>query len=225
MRSAIIIAVASLAARRAHAKGCTEVSDVVGYHHCTRFGVDWSRDADIPRADVEVSHYFHHFLARPFGFDSAPLVSGTAPVDFHGTSSGELWRVVFGLGPVLYVGGEAGGAGLERRPLTLGTPVADGFELDGYVIGGLHLYERYRVALSTELAAGGQAYDFFACAQKGCPDHGEGRWALEARVRADVFVHPHLSLGIGFGRSLVAADDHLFTISLGIHGRAIDGQY
>ena len=56
--------------------------------------------------------------------------------------------------------------------------------LERMSIGGLHLYERYRVAL-----------------------------------------HPQLSVGIGFGESLIAAEDHIFMVSLGIHGRAIDGRY
>ena len=55
MKALLVIAFVGAAAPRAHAKGCHETSNVVGYEHCSRFG-SWSRDQDVfpfqPRASA-----------------------------------------------------------------------------------------------------------------------------------------------------------------------------
>jgi hypothetical protein len=48
---------------------------------------------------------------------------------------------------------------------------------------------------------------------------------LSARVRADLFVHPQLSLGVAYGASLVAPDDRVLAITAAFHGRVLDGRY
>jgi hypothetical protein len=212
----------ALAARAAHAKGCHEVSDVVGYHHCTRFGIAWSREADTPRITVELGHYFRHFEARPFTLDDTPVSTGGA-TDWHATADGEYGRVLAGIGPYLYAGVEFDGGGLDRLPRTTGTAVGEGTELVPLAVAGVHVIERYRVALSAELAAGVRYDDYAACGTEGCPDTSQLRTALEARAHVSIFFHPQLSVDLGYGHSLLDAHDRIFTFSVAVHGRVMDG--
>jgi len=198
---------------------------VVGYHHCNWFGADWSRDADTPRITVEIDHYDRHFEADPFTLGGAPLVTAPGPTDDHATSTGEAWRILAGFGHFAYTGVEIDGGSLDRVPRIVGTPVGYGLELAPYAIAGVHVYERYRVALSTELAAGFRYDDYAACNTSNCPDVSQTKGDILARVRADVFVHPQLSLAIGYGESLVDSNERIFTVGIALHGRAMDGMY
>jgi len=225
-RVGCVALVAGLALPRAvHARGCHETSDVVGYHHCSWFGVDWSRDADTPRLSFDIDYYFRHFEADPFSLGSAPLVATGGPTDFHATSSGEAWRVLVGFGHFVYTGVEIDGGSLDRVPRTVGTPVVEGLELAPYALAGVHLYERYRIAVSTELAAGFRYDDFEACNTSDCPDVSQWKPDVQARVRADVFIHPHVSLGIGYGESVIDSNERIFMVGISLHGRAMDGMY
>jgi len=219
-----LAALAGLAAARlAHAKGCHEGSDVVGYHHCSWFGTEWSRDAATPRVSVELAHYFRHFEADPFTLGGPALA--TSPSDFHATSSGVVWRVLVGFGPVVYTGVEVDGGGLDSAPRPVGTQVGESFEVAPYAVVGAHLYERYRVVLSTELEAGLRYDEFAACNMGDCPDVSQTKADVQARIRADIFFHPHLSLAIGWGESLVDSNERIFTLGVSLHGRSMDGMY
>lgn len=230
MRALVVIVGLVAAAHHAEAKGCTERSDVVGFHHCSRFGDMWSRDSDAPHVTVDMGFFYHRFTTQPFQIGGAPLVLGGGDGNFATSAEGFQTRVLAGIGHVFYTGFEVDGGGNDILPKPVGLQPSSGFYAAPMWIAGAHLVERYRFALSAELAAGLRYDDFIACTdtspkcQNG-PDWSDTRGEIEARVRADLYVHPHFSLGVAFGKSLIDSNDRIWMISVGIHGRTMDGMY
>jgi len=228
MRALAIIAVIAVGPR-AEARGCSERSDVVGFHHCSRFGDKWSRESHAPHVWIDLGYFYHRFTAEPFQLGGAPLVLGGGAGNFDTSAEGFQMRVLGGIGPVFYTGLEIDGGGNDIMPEPIGIQPSSSFYVGPMWVAGAHIIERYRIALSAELAGGVRYDDFFTCTggKSSCsgPDSSQTARELEARVRADVFFHPHFSLGIAFGKSLIADRDRMWMISFGIHGRTMDGMY
>ena len=208
---------------RAHAKGCHEVSHVVGYEHCTWFGT-WSRDAPVPPVWIEMSYYRHTFTGEPYTLDGAAL--STSPGDLAATSDGMMFR--FLAGRVLYAGLEGGGGWLTTIPHPYGaTQPAWGSLMSGHVVGGAHVV-LWRLGLGVEVAAGGRLAMIANCDAKADPkciqvsDTQTSR-ELELRARADLFIAPLWSIGVVAGKSLLADDERELLITTGFHFRALDG--
>ncbi len=226
---ALAAAVALLAPRAAHAKGCHEISDVVGLERCTRFGM-WSRDADVPRLWIELGYFHEHFQSEPLALDASSRASSPQPLDLGTGAYGATVRALLGLGDAFYTGIELlPGAAIDEPTASGLTPMAGAtFAMHG--IAGVHV-ERYRVALSGELASGFRVAQLAYCVPdtdcKGTSFYGDTqtRLELQARVRADLYFHPNLSLSVGYGRSLVDRDDRIFMVGAAFHIRAMDGMW
>jgi len=222
VKALVVLALVAVAPR-AEAKGCHEVSDVVGYHHCTRFANDWSRESDAPRLSVDFGWFYHRFTMLPFALDATRATDSSS--DFATTAHGVGVRVLGGIGHVLYTGLELDGGDNDTLPRPVGLQPTDGFYMSPNAVFGAHLFERVRIALSTELAGGVRFDSVYTCAKCQGPVASEWRRQLEARVRVDAFIHPHVSFGFSYGHSLLDAGDQMWMLSIGIHGRTMDGMY
>jgi len=224
----IVIAIAIvLAAAPADAKGCHEVSNVVGLQHCSRYGM-WSRDADQPRVWIDVDYFHHSFVASPFTLGATALA--TTQEDFSTAASGAAFRTLFGIGRFAYVGGEMLGGGISQMPHLEGIQPNDSLYMGMHSLAGAHV-ERYRFALSGELAAGFRAAGWIYCLPntdcKGNNQESEmqARWELQARLRIDAYISPNWSVGVGYGVSLLDSNDRMLMIGTAIHARVMDGMW
>jgi hypothetical protein len=224
----LLAGVAALAPRAADAKGCHEVSDVVGLQHCSRFGM-WSRDADLPRLWIDIGYFHQRFDSEPFTLAAAPLAT-PHPLDLATETSGVGLRFLGGIGHTFYTGFELLPGMVVDEPQGIGLQPTYGMSFAFHPIAGVHV-ERYRIALSAELAPGFRATEFVYCAPgttcKGAnfSDETQARLELQARVRADFYLAPQLSIGVGYGRSLLDRDDHIFMVSGALHIRPMDGMW
>jgi hypothetical protein len=229
VKALLVIAALAALAPRAEAKGCHEVSDVVGYHHCTRFGYLWSRESDSPRFTFDIGWYYHRFTALPFTLGDAARLTQPAP-NFYTASHGVQVRFLGGIGHVLYTGLELDAGSIDVLPQPIGLQPQQGMSISPNAVLGAHLFERFRLAVSAELVGGVRYADFFVCDPPNAtkcmgPDSSEWRRQLEARGRIDVYPHPHFSIGFAYGHSLLDSTDSMWSISLGIHGRTMNGSY
>ena len=91
------------------------------------------------------------------------------------------------------------------------------------------ILERFRLGLSGELAIGPLGRGFDDCPLNSMCPANSSVWLtqldVQARVRLDVFLHPNLSLGVGYAESLVTPHEYALTIGLGIHARPLDGMW
>jgi hypothetical protein len=213
--------------RPADAKGCHETSGVVGYHHCTWFGL-WSRDLDMPRLIIDVGFMHRRFTSEPFVLTGDPrAVDAAAGSDLAtGVSMPGVYRILFGLGPLSYAGFDLGGGWLSRPPHELGETAATTFMGAAHLIGGLHVNPLWRVSTGVELAAGGRIVALSSCTTRPCPADSvtyQDRRELEARALVDLWLTPRFSIGGGYGHSLIDRDDWTWMVYLGIHIRPMDG--
>ncbi|HEY1550033.1 MAG TPA: hypothetical protein VGG28_19530 [Kofleriaceae bacterium] len=227
MKAAIIIALAiAFAPARAHAKGCHEVSHVVGYEKCSRFGM-WSRDQDILPFHLEVGWLHERFSTKPFVLSGADARTTTGSSD-----GGEPATIADGVATrwlagsrLVYGGIELDAGGLAQQPQFAGLPAGDGSIMAGLGVFGIHA-SLWHLAGGVELAAGGRVVDYSYCGDaKSCnATEVQGGGVLEARVRAELFVTQRWSLGFAYGKSLID-DERSFYVFTGLHLRALDGMY
>ncbi len=219
----------ALAATPADAKGCHEVSDVVGLQRCARYG-QWSRDADQLRVWIDVDYFHHSFVATPFTLGTAALSTAPQSNDFSTAASGVAFRGLFGFGRFAYVGGEMLAGGISRMPHLEGIQPNDSIYLGMHSVAGVHV-ERYRFALSGELAAGFRAAGWIYCLPntdcKGDNQDSEmqARWELQARLRVDAYISPNWSVGVGYGVGLLDGNDRMLMIGTAVHARVMDGMW
>jgi hypothetical protein len=229
MRAAIVIAIAIavLAPARAHAKGCHEISHVVGYEKCSRFGT-WSRDQDIFPFHFEVGWLHEAFSTKPFQLTASDDARSTT------TSSGGSEGLTVGDGAAMrYLGGgrlfygglEFDSSGLVRQPEFAGLPPGDGVIMAGLGVFGVHA-SLWHFAAGVELAAGGRVTMYNYCGnEKSCGQtEAQGAGVVEGRVRVEWFPTQRWSLGVAYGKSLID-DERSFYVFTGIHLRALDGMY
>jgi hypothetical protein len=228
MRIGLAIAIL-VATRPADAKGCHEVSDVVGLQHCSRYGL-WSRDAEMPRLWVQVDYFHHRFMAAPFTLGTAALSTSPQPVDLSNVAEGAAFRTLVGIGPFLYVGGEMLVGGISQMPRIPGNQPNDSVYMGMHSVVGAHV-ERYRFALSGELAAGFRAAGWIYCVPgtdcKGVNDLSEMQapWELQGRLRVDAYIHPNWSIGVTYGLGLLDSNDRMVMVGTAIHARVMDGMW
>lgn len=156
MRSlAIIVALAVagvvVAARPAAAKGCHEVSEVVGLEKCQRYGY-WSRESDLPRIWLDIDLLADHMPVAPFTLGAtAQTVGSTMARESAATMLGYLQSVHFAFTPLFYTGVDLGWGWMTSAPAIVGPPVMHGQEFTTHALLGAH-FERFRFALAGELA-------------------------------------------------------------------------
>lgn len=232
MRASVVVVALGLALampRYAHAKGCREISDVVGIERCKRYG-QWSRESSLPRLWVDTAFLAQHIAVQPYSLATPPaapltLGGGVSPHEATANTYGYVQGVRYAFNPMLYTGLDFGWAWAVTPPVMPGPPTLHAMDFVTHVIAGAHV-ERFRVGLAGEVAVGPQIAAFDDCPDRAC---SVGKSVLqvttdvEARVRLDFFLHPQFSLGVGYGQSLVTPDAHSLTIGLGIHVRALDG--
>jgi hypothetical protein len=225
MKLAVIAVIAvALIAARADAKGCHEHSDVVGFQHCSHFGMWSPDDPQNPRLWLELGDMTERFTLPSVSFVSGTGVEGAAA---HATASAVALRVLYGLDAIFYVGGEVAFGGLVEVPEQLPRrATSDGASFASTrAIAGAHTVVR-RFALAAELAAGMRYYDIGACIDDACmadPDVGHTRLEIDARARVDFLFSREGSIGVAVGNGLVDLGDHEVMVMLAVHIRAMDG--
>jgi hypothetical protein len=156
-------------------------------------------------------------------------VVGGGAADMRTSAGGVSMRFIGGLDHVLYTGLELDSGANDILPHPIGTQPTDGIYMSPMAVFGAHVVERYRLALSAEVAGGFRYDDYYACPSTmpkcNSPDDSQTRRQLEARARLEWFVHPHFSAVFSYGVSLIDSGDRMWTVSLGIHGRTMDGMY
>jgi hypothetical protein len=224
---AVMVALAMLAPR-AEAKGCHEISDVVGYEKCSRFGT-WSPDLSYPRASFDVGYLHRSFASQPFvlGGPGSPLVV-TEPTDLDTGGSMPGWfRVRIHVDDLFYVGADFGAGWLSQVPVS-GAPVTDSVIGTAHALVGARFLDTRLVSLGVELAGGGRIVGLDSCDAKtmACASDTsvlQTHRELELRAVADIWLAPRFTLDIGYGRSVIDRGDSSLMISLGFHFRAMDG--
>ncbi len=220
IRIAIVAFVLALA-QRADAKGCHEVSEVVGRQRCSHFGT-WSRDASAPPIWGEVMGGWNNFVAAPYTLDKAPLVT-SGHEGLASQAAIASFRAM--MGSLVYGGIELDAGALTTIPEASGpTPAVAATYLGAVLVVGVHA-ALWRFGFGAELAAGGRAIDLEACATKGCsaPSDWQTHRELEARVRFDLFTAPRFSLGVMIGKSIVDSTGTTVMFGMSGHVRAMDG--
>jgi hypothetical protein len=229
MRAAIVIAfaIAILAPARARAKGCHEISHVVGYEKCSRFG-KWSRDQDIVPLVMEVGWLHETYPTKPFvlGSDAdARTIGGASDTMPSTVSNGVSIRWLAG-NRLLYGGLEFDSGGMTQMPQFANLPAGTGATFEGLGVFGVHA-SLWRFAAGLELAAGARGSMYSYCGnQKSCSETDTvGQGIVEARVRVEWFPVQDWSFGVAWGHSLLDSQDRSFYVFTGIHMRALDGMY
>ena len=220
----LALAIIAGAAPRAHAKGCHEVSAVVGYEHCSRFGA-WSRDQPVIPLRFEFGVLHQVYSTRPFVLSGASAArvateSGMPNTITDGVSSRYL------AGNRLFYGGlEIDTGALMQQPQFPDVPPG-GVAWSLLTIEGVHV-SLWRLSVGAELATGLRVTTYSYCGdQKSCAlSDTEATAEVEARVRVEMFPAEKWSVGFLFGHSLLDATDRSFMVYTGIHFRALDGMY
>jgi hypothetical protein len=204
---------------RAEAKGCREISAVVGLQRCGRFGT-WSRDAAVPAVRLELGAARQTYLTAPFAFGGAQASTTALPTRDLGLAV----RVLYGFADVLDVGAELRFGQSSVTGLSGPVAAAAVTNLGGHAIVGAHV-ALWRTSVGVELAGGGRWQTFASCTTRGChpTTASDTTRELEVRGRADLFVTPQLSLGLLVGKSLLTPDEHVAMLTVGFHARALDG--
>ncbi len=218
------LAIIAVAGRAAAAKGCHETSHVVGHEHCTRFG-NWSRDQPGPALVIDIGFVRHRFQSEPFSLGTGALSVAPTRGDLATVSADPMAnRILVGIDGLFYAGADFDMGWLSTVPRGSGTPAASGVLGEAHAIGGVHIAE-WRVSVGAELAIGGRFTALAPTAPPGVVVESAfaTRRELEARATIDFWITPHLSLGGGFGKSLITTDDTRFFLYLGGHLKAMDG--
>jgi hypothetical protein len=213
----LLVLAAIAVARPVHARGCHEISHVVGYEHCNRFGA-WSRDEDILAFTMEFGWVHHDYEARPFTLSGQSTTGSLATEADAGA-----WRTLIA-SPIIYGGLELQLGGLSTQPELTGLPSSGSAGALLGIVGAHGSMGRFAGAL--ELAAGGR-YTFYCYdSTRTCPvGVTQNAAELEARARVDVFFGSTVSFAFAYGHSLVDRDDHSVFLIFGFHRRPNDGMY
>jgi hypothetical protein len=237
-----------LPTRAAHARGCTEVSDIVGEEKCSRFGDGWTLEGTFP-----ISFRFGlRYSEVPVGgstfseqINKQKRPDGYVPYRYPGEALGvpslsalgaDGGFVVF-LVHQLYAGMEGsfalGSASTASFTTTSGVALSDSKGLDVNIVhGGIPIGYRIplgRAALRGEVMPGVVMMNVsHHVSAPGLPSDGSA-WAmrplLETRLAGDIWFTQHISFGVYGGVNVLDGDLHgrAFGASLAWHFRAFDG--
>jgi|HubBroStandDraft_6_1064221.scaffolds.fasta_scaffold69518_4 hypothetical protein len=224
MKALLVIALVAALAPRAHAKGCHEVSNVVGYEHCSRFGA-WSREQAIFPFHMEVGWIHQDFTARPFTLSDEPVARSATDSNSYGTTADGVAVRWLGGTRLFYGGFEMDTSGLTNQPQFVGLPAA-GASWSFLGVFGAHV-SLWRFAVGAEIAAGARVTLYSYCSGgKSCGlEDTQDTGVLDARVRVEMFPAQRWSLGVMFGHSLLDRDAESLIVYTGFHMRALDGMY
>lgn len=251
--AAAAVAAILCAARTARAKGCVEVSDVVGEQSCTRYANDWSNEGRLPAV---FRFGFRYGEVSTAGLTLGSRPSKKQPNDYRYDYSGEELGVsrltgggldggvTFFVWGQLYLGADAGiawgsaGAATIRRNVVGPGGVVSPLVLEDaggtnllFVHAGVPL--GYRVplghfSLRPEVLFGGvhTSISHRATGSQGASSSASGWSALvEPRVAVDVWLTQHVSVSAYGGVNALDPTARAFGIALSWHPRAFDGAF
>ena len=225
----------ALSSPMARARGCHEVSDIVGYEHCTRFGGQWAVDG-LPRIFVGLELIHSEMALRGRSVD-AYVTSGTSTATFDGsalgvrsfsTTGGKVRIGGYLFGP-LYAGVGLGvGLGTNRFESfqvnrTLLTS-SGGINTGGEVWSGLLGVRVPLGRLSLRVEGDVSWVPFCVSGANGgvCLTPG----VLEPRAALDVWATPHLTMSLFGGiDALHPNEPSTLGISMEFHTRSFDGAF
>lgn len=249
MRHAVALAVGALAvafsARAEASNKCTEVSDTVGEHVCSRYGDTWSVERKLPitfrfglrygEIGTEGLRFGETFKKkeRPKGYSGYRFAGETLGVSSLAGLGGDGGFTFFVAGQ-LYTGLEGGMAFGSTSSATFSTGnhrLSDARGVDVFLFhGGLPVGYRIplgRASLRGEVLFGGTLVsvtqsNVFEGRREDTPSLA-GRWLVEPRIAGDIWFTQHVTFGAYAGVNVLDSRGHAFGLSLAWHHRAFDG--
>jgi hypothetical protein len=225
--------------RLAFASHCTEVSDVVGYERCHRFGDGWAVERR-PALAAALALPLLSFDPNRFQFDAA-RGKGDPTLSFPGSALGvrTLDTAGFGLriegfffGP-LYTGvsfgmgfGHAGFASVTADGQVLSP--SNAFVNTTIMYGGALLGVRVPlgwVSFRLEGLFGGSSLDISQHSAIGDFSSTAGHGLIEPHLIFDVWATPNVTLSAYAGANVFDTKERSMGLVLEFHGRSFDGQY
>ena len=246
--AATLAVLAALVPARAEARGCREVSDIVGEEKCTRYGAGWAIEGELPfvfhfgmrYADLSTSNTTftedNDKRGRPAGYNSFRY-SGDALGAKSLATLGASGGFSFFLYDQLYMGFEGsfgvGSASTATFTTSNGVKLSrdDGLDVTVFQAG---IPVGYRIPLG-RAALRGEIMTGFADMQidhraeaVGLPSTvsaSETRILIEPRIAADIWFTQHISFGVYGGMNVLDTDgrSRSLGISLAWHNRSFDG--
>jgi hypothetical protein len=228
----------------ARGKSCREVSDVVGYEHCRRYGAGWSEEKS---AAISLELSLGAVFLDPRGRTMVGSFGKRDPSSFryrgdlvgHSLGVGNLGlRVGYAFTSWAYAGFDfelgmgqnslphAHDAGFDVAP-TSGT--LNSFGLGGGLYGGLRVPIGF-VSLRLETLFGGRAImagqttTSEAMVRRGATV-SLSTWTIEPRLWLDIWADPWLTLSGFGGLDALHPADRVGGVALGFHGDAYDGAF
>ncbi len=226
---------------RAAARGCSEVSDVVGLARCRRFGAYW--DGGLPTLTISVGARALSYTPRHgsrfdgtfgpqkrlFQFSGAEMDGGVVP------AYGIDFRVTGAVTPYVYLGLEVGG-GVSRATRSFNSGGTHFDSSEGLNVGELELgaivgarLPLGRFSLRAEVLAGGaQMTVEQLVARDG--ESGPGKayslaWLLQPRIAGDVWATPWMAVSVFGGMSNFDSEALTAGLALSFHLRSFDGRF
>jgi len=246
---AVVAATFLLSTKEAQARGCREVSDVVGEQKCTQYGAAWSVERALPflyrfgfrygefsTADATFRESFKK-KHRPAGYEGYRFngdALGVPKLTAYGMDGGFLFNIT----GQLYMGLEGGlGFGtVDSRTFTTGAhTLTNDTGVDVLMFhGGAPIGYRVplgRASLRGEMFLGAVGVDVShnvnAPTIAGAPTSASStalRWLVEPRIAADIWFTQHISFGVYGGVNLVDTNARSMGLILTFHNRAFDGE-
>lgn len=241
---ALSMVVAFPSAAFARGKSCHEVSDIVGFEHCTRYGNGWALERSAPFAfELTLGGDWLDTVPRTlqgsFGKNQKGSFQYPGGLVGHSLGVGTLGMRFDGyFVPWAYAGIELDfGVGSNSLPRTSagGYSIApsDGqvnsFGFGGGLFGGLRVPLGY-LSLRLESLFGGRAIMAGQAAQMppAAPRDATvslSAWSIEPRAFLDVWVEPWMTLSGFGGVNALHYQDHFGGVAIGFHGRSYDGAF
>jgi hypothetical protein len=233
--AAFILVALALGPRTAFAKGCHEISDIVGYEHCTRYGNEWATDR-VPRffMGVELVHSELGLSGRSadvYGAnrqDFATVDGSALGVRSLGTTGPRLRAGGYFLGPLYFGVGWGVGVGWDRfQPFMVnrmlvapgGTPIGGGETWSTFL--GLRLpLGRLSIRVEGDVSWAPLQVN----TAKGELSLAPG--VLETRALLDVWATPTVTMSLVGGIDAVHPDGpSCLGVSMEFHMRSFDGAF
>jgi hypothetical protein len=233
----LALAGATLLPKSAEARHCTEVSDIVGYEKCTRFGGEWATDA-LPRFFMGAQVV--HTLLAPGGrgVDVSPgkawgSVDGSALGVRDLDATGAQLRVgAYFLGPLyLGVGYGLGFGSSSFRPFEdRGAVVTPAPGVASILLGTWDAFLGLRVPLgrlSVRLEAFAALEAMTVDARRGTQEAylSVSRDVLESRALLDIWATPHTTFGLFGGVDVLDPKGGTLGVTFEFHLRSFDGAF
>jgi hypothetical protein len=231
---ALLVVVALVAPRLADAKGCHDVSRVVGYSRCSGFGW-WSLTSAL---SWELGVASLRFDPKPID-TSVTTATGTyhlvAADDRPITAFGGRFRSLIGFPHQLYLVGQFDIAPMTSGPQLVvdyaarGGPATSMLSTTGGFVSQDTVAFGVRTALGPITVGGelGPGMRIATWSARQLPDEVRAPaqlWLLlEARAKADVWLSPDFSLGFAASTDVLRTGDYAFAITLALHAVPYDG--